>query len=79
MTSKVCELGEMRRYLVATQKLTMSETLEVRVFARDLLRELTSPGIPVHEILDPLIRLPKSHLTPLENLLRNTANHVHPA
>lgn len=68
------ELANVQRYIRAIHDLTKSPAAEVRIFARELISDMSAPGVSVTEVLRPIINLPVVHLLPLERLLRSHAN-----
>lgn len=67
------ELATTLRYLKALQHLSQNTERLTRAWARQTLRDLSEPGVVVHEYLEEAMALPFDKLTPFERLLRTVA------
>lgn len=63
------EIPVIRRYLAALTFLAGSNS-SAAMAAREALRDMSQPGVSVHEYIAPLATLPADQLTPCEQVIR---------
>lgn len=65
-----------KKYIAAITALKNHENVAIRMYANELIAEMSDGSVNIHEMLEPIISRPAASLMPVERFLRNQVSKI---